>query len=178
MHIIHSIPDLIWQNKVQGTCAHWLESYCVLCYHLYDMQPCLLVPVLPRLRRSWAPQILGSVILGSVELCSVEPGLHGACAPWSLCSVEPGLHGSQGSADPQGSTDPQTLQIHRLQDPQLHNSTILHKNNYVNRKHPTLMNANSKMSIPSITNNNIKIWMGIFFFLRDYPKTRAEGVIS
>ena len=66
------------------------------------------------------PFIWYAAILGSVEpvlrgaWAPVEPVLCGACAPWSL-----GLRGAWAPRDPQGSTDPQTLQIHRL-----HGSTI------------------------------------------------------
>ena len=76
----------------------------------------------PGLRGSWAPQILGSV----------DPGLHRSTG---LCRST-GLHGSTDSADPQA--------------PRIHNSTIqlfYIKIIMSTENHPTLMNANGKMSI-------------------------------
>ena len=108
------------------------------------------------------PFIWYAAILGSVE-----PVLRGAWAPWSLCSVEPVLCGALGSMEPvlRGACAPWSLgstrihrapQIHRLcrstgsTDPQLHNSTIqlfYIKIIVSTENHPTLMNANGKMSI-------------------------------
>ena len=79
-----------------------------------------------------APRILGST----------DPGLRRSWALWSLGSVDPGLcgytglHGSTDSADPQA--------------PRIHNSTIqlfYIKIIMSTENHPTLMNANGKMSI-------------------------------
>ena len=92
------------------------------------MQPCLLVPVLPGLSGSWS---------------SADPGL-----TWILGSVEPGLHRSTGlrrSTGLHGSTDSADPQA-----PQIHNSTIqlfYIKIIMSTENHPTLMNANDKMSI-------------------------------
>ena len=113
-------------------------------------------PQYERLCRAWAPRILGSWALWSLgsadpglcrswapwSLGSADPGLRRSWAPWSLGSTEPGLHRSTGLHGFTDSADPQA--------PWIHNSTIqlfYIKIIMSTENHPTLMNANGKMSI-------------------------------